>query len=120
MKAFLGYAGAALAVVLAVMLGAWLLAVPPARAAIMVSAAVALGLQLLAFGALVLVRGRGSLFTVGWAAGTMLRFMGLAAVAVWFSRRNAPGLEAALLSLVGVMFVLVILEAIFLRWEMRS
>ena len=86
----------------------------------MVSAVVAFMLQLAAFGLLVAVRGRGPLFTVGWAGGMMLRFMGLAAMALWLTRSGAPALEAALVSLVGVMFVLVLLEAIFLRWELRS
>jgi hypothetical protein len=116
----LAYAGVALAVVLAVVAGAQWFAEPPARGAIMLSAAVAFALQLLAFAVLVVVRGRGSLFTVGWAAGMALRFMGLAGMAFWVTRRDAPAAEAALVSLVGVMFVLVLLEAIFLRWEIRS
>jgi len=119
-KAFLWYAGVALAVVLLVVLGAQLLARPPVSGAIAFSAGLAYLLQLGAFGALLRFRGNANLFTAAWAGGMALRFMVLGAMAFWLSRSDAMPLEAALVSLVGVMFVLVLLEGLFLRWETRS
>jgi hypothetical protein len=119
-KSLAAYAGAALAVVAVVVAGAWALAAPPARSALWFAAGLAYVLQVGAFAGLVAVRDRGSLFTVAWAGGMMIRFVALAAVAFWLSRSEVLPLEPALLGLVGVMFVLVLLEAMFLRWEMRS
>jgi hypothetical protein len=120
LKAFLWYAAASLLVVLTVIAGAQALAQPPVSSAVAFAAAAAWVLQLLAFAGLVAARRQPSLFTAAWAGGMMLRFGVLGGVAFWLSRSEALPMEAALVGLVGVMFVLVLLEAIFLRWETRS
>lgn len=80
-----------------------------------VAAAVASGLQMLAFPLLALARGQANLFLAGWLGGMLLRFGALAAVAIWVTRRGTPPAAATLVSLVGFLFLLVLLEPLFLR-----
>lgn len=80
-----------------------------------VAAAVASGLQVLAFPLLALARGQANLFLAGWLGGMLLRFGTLAAVALWVTRRGTPPAAATLVSLVGFLFLLVLLEPLFLR-----
>lgn len=114
---------AATAIVLAGVLAAvGALALPAAEArGVRVAALVACGVQLAAFGLLVYVRARATLFLAGWVGGMLLRFVVLAAVAVWVTR-DGGGLPAAttLVSLVGLLFVLLLLEPVFLRRELAT
>jgi hypothetical protein len=80
-----------------------------------VAAAVALAVQVPAFGALVSARRRGRDFLVSWAAGMALRFAAIAGAAYWVTRRTSLDGAATLLSLVGFVFLLVLLEPAFLR-----
>jgi hypothetical protein len=119
-RAWSAYAAASLGVVALVVAGAWLLAVSPAREAVVLAALAAYVLQLAAFAGLLAGRRHADLFIAGWAGGMLLRFAALAAFAFVLSRTGALPLEPALLTLVGVMFVLVLLEAFFLRWNPRA
>lgn len=114
---------AATAVVLAVMLAAAAgLALPAAEArGVRVAALIACGVQLAAFGLLIYARARASLFLAGWVGGMLLRFVVLAAVALWVTQ-DGGGLPAAatLVSLVGLWFVLLLLEPAFLRRELSA
>ncbi len=83
--------------------------------AVWLGAALALLVQLAAFGALVALRDRGTLFLLGWLGGMLLRFGALGVVAVWLSRTDALPRAAALVSLVGFVFLLLLLEPVFLR-----
>jgi hypothetical protein len=83
--------------------------------AVWFAAGLAYALQLVAFGALVAVRGRNELFLIGWLAGLVLRFAALGVVAFWLSRTPVFPRAAALLSLVTFVFVLLLLEPLFLR-----
>ena len=87
--------------------------------AVWFSAAFAYGLQLIAFAGLVWVRDRTSLFLAGWLGGMALRFGALGGVAWWLSRSAAFPREAALLSLVAFVFLLLLMEPVFLRWDLR-
>lgn len=113
MRAWRTYAvwSAAVLLLLAVVVGLAL----PARATgwIWTSAAVAYGVQLAAFGALVAVRRRPERFVAGWVGGIALRIATVAALALWVVR--GPSAAAALLSLVGFLFVLMLMEPVFLR-----
>jgi hypothetical protein len=91
----------------------------PARTAVWFSAALAYGLQLLAFGGLLVVRDQAQRFLLGWLLGMALRFGALGGVAWWLSRSAALPREAALLSLAGFVFLLVLMEPFFLRWDKR-
>lgn len=95
--------------------GVSLLLSPASTGAVWMAAAVAWAVQLLAFAALVAARDRGTAFLVGWGAGMALRFAAVGAVAFWVLRGSAMPAAPALLSLVGFLFVLVVLEPLFLK-----
>jgi hypothetical protein len=88
--------------------------------AIWFSAALACALQLVAFAGLLWVRNQAQLFLAGWVIGMTLRFGALGGVAWWLSRSAALPRAAALLSLVGFVFLLLLLEPVFLRWDLRK
>lgn len=114
MRAWGAYALTALGVTApAAALTAWLVDAP--SEAVWVGAGVALLVQLAAFGALVALRDRGTLFLVGWLGGMLLRFGAVGVMAVWLSRTDALPQAAALVSLVGFVFLLLLLEPVFLR-----
>ena len=83
--------------------------------AVWLGAGVAFAVQLVAFAALVALRDRGTLFMVGWAGGMFLRFSAVGALAFWLSRTDAFPRAAALISLAGFVFMLLLLEPLFLR-----
>ncbi len=119
-KAWLAYAVTGLAVlVVAAGLGT-LLVSDEAVPALWFSAGIAYGLQLIAFAGLVMVRNRAQLFLAGWLTGMALRFGAVGGVAWWLSRSAVLPREAALVSLVAFVFLLLILEPIFLRWDLRK
>lgn len=88
---------------------------PSAVEAVWIGAGTALVVQLLAFAALVAFRDRGVLFLAGWLGGMLLRFGAVGVMAVWLHRTDALPRGAALMSLVGFVFVLLLLEPVFLR-----
>ena len=81
-------------------------------------AAVAYGLQLIAFALLLLLRDQQ--FMAGVVGGMLLRVAVLIVCAIWLGRTNALPRAATLLSLVGFMFVLVLLESVFVRFDRRT
>jgi hypothetical protein len=89
-------------------------------AALWLSAGLAVLVQLIAFAGLLAVREHGSLFLFGWAGGMVLRAVALFGLAFWVTRTRALPVETSLLSLVGFMFVLILLEAAFLRRGTRT
>lgn len=114
------YAAAALAVVLVGSgLAALLLDVDGARA-VWFAGGVAWFVQLAAFGGLLLVRERNELFLMGWLLGLALRFIAVGMVAFWLSRDPVLPLRPALLSLVAFVFVLLLLEPVFMRRGLQT
>lgn len=97
-----------------------LLVEPASVTAVWTGAAIALGVQLAAFAAMVALRDHASLFLVGWLAGMVLRFGAVGAMALWLSRTDALPQAAALVSLVGFVFLLLLLEPIFLRRKLTQ
>lgn len=87
--------------------------------AVWVGAGVAYGVQLIAFALLLWLRPQPQLFMIGWLGGMALRFMALAVVAFWVSRTDALPRATTLVSLVGFVFLLLLLEPLFLRWDLR-
>lgn len=82
--------------------------------AIRVSAAVAFGVQVLVFAAVVGLRG--AMSVVGaWGLGVLLRFVALAAYAVIAVKVMALPAAPALLSLVAFLFLTTLVEPILLR-----
>ncbi|HUG40029.1 MAG TPA: hypothetical protein VMM12_06080 [Longimicrobiales bacterium] len=115
MRAWMAYAATSATLVagLSVVVG---LAVGAERAGgVWVAGAVAMAVQLAAFGALVRSRRRGRDFLVSWASGMVLRFAVIAGLAFWVTRRTGLDPAVTLLSLVGFVFLLVVLEPAFLR-----
>jgi hypothetical protein len=90
-----------------------------ASSAILFAAAVAYVLQLVAFGALLALRNHATLFLAGWVGGMLLRVVGLIFAGLWLSRTPLPR-ATAMLSLVGFLFVLILLEPLFLPRETRT
>lgn len=120
MKAWLAYALAGGALVLVGALVATLVVSPGARGAVWFAAGVAWVLQLVAFAGLVAVRGRSEMFLVGWLGGLVMRFLAVGLVAFWLSRDPVFPLEPALLSLVAFVFLLLLLEPLFLRRGLQT
>jgi hypothetical protein len=119
-RAWLWYAGAGLVIVAGAAVGAAVVLAPESARAVQVAAGIAYVLQLAAFGALLAVREKDGLFLAGWLGGMVLRFGGLAAVAWWLTATTALPRAAALISLAGFLFVLLLLEPIFLRRGIRT
>jgi hypothetical protein len=113
-KSWLSYgaAGAALTVVAAGIAG--MLVGGDARA-VWIAAVIAYVLQLGAFGLMVWLQGQPQLFMIGWLAGMMVRFGAVGVCAFWLSRTAVLPLSTTLLSLVGFLFLLLLLEPLFLR-----
>jgi hypothetical protein len=87
--------------------------------AVWLSAGFAFALQTLAFTMLLLVRDRTELFMAGWLGGMVLRFAAVGGLAFYASRYTTLPLAALLLSLVAFVFLLLLLEPVFLRWDLR-
>jgi len=95
--------------------------VPPASGpAIWWAAGLALGIQILAFAALVLARRRGLALLAAWGGGTLFRFAAVLVVAVWAAKSGSLPPAPLLLGLTGFLFVLLMLEPIFLRVGIRG
>lgn len=115
MTAWIAYAATSVALVVGLSLVVGLLAGAERAVGAWVAAAVAILVQLPSFGALVASRRRGRDFLVSWASGMLLRFGVIAGVAFWVTRRTSLDPSVTLLSLVGFVFLLVMLEPAFLR-----
>ena len=92
---------------------------PAAQRAVWFAAGLACALQLVAFAGLLRVRDEAHQFLVAWVTGMALRFGAVGGVAWWLGRSAALPREAALLSLVGFAFLLLLMEPLFLRWDLR-
>ena len=113
MRAYLGYAlaGAGVVAVGAGLLG-WLLG-PVAARSIWWAAAVAYGVQLIAFGALLRYRKRSEAFLAVWGGGILARMLVVLLGAWWVMRSDVLEPAPALLGLAGFLFVLLLLEPVF-------
>jgi len=114
-RRWLSYAAAGLLLTLAAALVTAALVRDEGRAGVWFAAGLAYLLQLAAFGVLLAVRDDPQHFLVGWAGGILLRFGALGAVAFWLGRRPVLPRAETLLSLVGFMMLLLLLEPVFLN-----
>lgn len=119
-KAWLTYAAAGLILVALIAIVAASFQQGADRRAVFVGAAVAYVLQLIAFGLLLSVRDKQPLFLAGWLGGMVLRFGALGICLFWASRSEALPRTPLAISLVGFVFVLLMLEPVFLRWDLRG
>lgn len=114
MRTWLLYAGAALVVAVAGgAVGAAL--VGEASSGVWLAAALAYTVQLAAFGLLLWARSDSRLFLVGWLGGMLVRMGVVAAVAIWVTRTRAYAPAPTLVSLVMFVFVMLLLEPVFLN-----
>ncbi|HSJ26056.1 MAG TPA: hypothetical protein VK929_15365 [Longimicrobiales bacterium] len=105
------------------MAGVWIgqvVAGPEAAGAVRFAGILAFLVQLAGFAVLVLVRARSELFLLGWGAGLMFRLATVVLVALWLSRDPVYPIRPALLSLVLFLFVLLLLEPLFLRRGLQT
>ena len=117
--AWTGYALAALIVTIVLAGSASWLAGSDNVRAVWFAAALAYGLQLAAFALLLALRAQPQLFMAGWLGGMVLRFGVLGVCAYWLGRTAVLPRGTTLISFVGFVFVLLLLEPVFLRWDLR-
>lgn len=115
MRRWLSYAAVGLGLTLLAALVATALVAGGSERAVWLAAALAYGLQLVAFGMLLAVRDRPQLFLAAWAGGILLRFGAVGVVAFWLARRPVLPPAELLLSLVVFMMLLLLLEPVFLH-----
>ena len=88
---------------------------PEAHRVILVSAALAIGVQLVAFATALLLRQRNLM--LGWGLGSVLRLVVLVLFALVVARLWRASLAPALLSFVAFLFVTTVVEPIFLKYR---
>jgi len=119
-KSWLAYAVSGLLATTLIALLAQLVAPAAEPAAIWLAAGIAYLVQLAAFGVLLAVRGQGQLFMLAWLGGMVVRFGVLGVGAFLLSRSDALPRGVTLVSYVGFVFLLLLLEPLFLRWDLRG
>jgi len=113
MRGFALYAAATLIAI--ALLGAigWGFVAPAARAVLLASAALAMAVQLIAYG--IARRFLRRNIMVGWGLGSLLRLVVLVTYAVMVARVWQAPLAPALLSFVAFVFVTTVFEPVFLK-----
>ncbi|CAN5725167.1 hypothetical protein BH23GEM11_BH23GEM11_18440 [soil metagenome] len=115
MKAWTRYLGMAAGVTVVALLMALVLLEGSARLGLLWAAGVALVVQLGAFAFLVRFRARPHGFLAVWLGGSLVRLLGLGAMAVAVVRRDDLDPLWSLLGLAGLFFILHLLEPVALR-----
>lgn len=115
MRVWLAYATAALAVAVAGGFLGVLFAAGPVARGVWVAAGLAWVVQLIAFGMLLRAQSSGREFMLGWLGGMVLRMVVVAGVAIWVTRTGALPPRPTLVSLVVLVFVMLLLEPLFLK-----
>ncbi len=117
MKASLRYAATG-ALTLALAIAAlWYFLDPAGRRGVVMAAAIALPVQIAAFGLMVRYRRRFGRFLAVWAGGTLVRMAIVVVVAVLVARARTEGTVPTLFALAGFFFVLLLLEPLYFRLE---
>jgi hypothetical protein len=115
MRPMLAYAGVSLAVVIGGGAVLGLVLGGESAPAVWWSAAVAYAIQLGAFALLLAGRRRKGMFLVGMVGGMGSRLVAVIVAGVWVTRTEAYPAAALLVSLVGFLFLLLLLEPVFIR-----
>lgn len=92
---------------------AWSFLGPASRQAMLVSAALAVAVQMVSF--TVAWRFRARRLLLGWGVGSVLRLVALVGYAVAVAQTRPAALATSLVSFVGFLFVMTVVEPIFLR-----
>jgi hypothetical protein len=113
-KRWLIYAGIALLLVLVTVGVGWPFTGPDGRRGLLFAGGVALLLQWAAFGVLVVQKTGSPWFLGAWVGSTLLRAAGVVVSALWVASTDRIDTLVALLTLVGLLFVLLLLEPVAL------
>lgn len=113
---WLRYAGMATGITALVVGVGWPLLGDEGRRGLLVAGGIALPLQLAAFGVFVRQAAGSPGFLATWIGGTLLRFAVVGGAAFWIAGLEGVNLVVALLTLVGLLFVLLLLEP----WALRE
>jgi hypothetical protein len=97
-----------------------LLLTPAAARALWLAGALAYGVQIVAFGALVLLRELRQGFLLAWVGGVLLRFGVVLGGGFWLVQSAGQPPLPLLLGLAGFVFALLLLEPVFFRWAPES
>ncbi len=114
------YALASAVAVALVCAGLALVLGPEALVAVAWMGALAWAVQVALFAPVLAARHRRNAFLAAWGGGTLARFAVLGAAAWWLWWSRALPLAPSLLSLVGFLFLLLLLEPVFFRMGLRS
>lgn len=115
MRLWARYALLATAVTGVLLAPVWLFSGDEAKRGLLVAGAIALPLQLAVFAGLLTQESGTPGFLAAWGASTLLRFAVVGAAAFWIAGMEGVDLVVALLALVGLFFVLLMLEPWVLR-----
>lgn len=113
MRPFASYLATAIAGIALVGYAVWIFTEPTVRSSILVSAGLALAIQMAAFAIARSLRHRHVL--LGWGLGSVLRLIALVLYAVFIARLWRPSLSPALLSFAAFLFVSMLVEPVFLK-----
>ena len=113
MKAGVLYAASCIVAMALIAAIAWSFLDGASRHAMLVSAGIAVGVQVLAFTVARLLLRKNVM--LGWGLGSVLRLVVLVVFAVILARTARDTMTPALLSFVGFLFVTTVIEPIFLR-----
>jgi len=91
---------------------------PAVPGAVVIAAGVAYIVQVIAF--VILSKSQEGRVLAAWASGTLLRFIAVLVTAFWVARSGLFPTAPVLLSLVGFLFLLSLLEPVFIRLGVRS
>ncbi|MDX1566443.1 MAG: hypothetical protein R3223_01500 [Longimicrobiales bacterium] len=114
MKEWARYGLASLLILAIVSAGLWPFLDERSRSGLTLAAATAFSTQLVAFGLLRWARRHSERFLMAWAAGILARFGVLGVTALVASRFSGIGTPALVLGLAGFLFVLALMEPLFL------
>lgn len=117
MKAWLIYAGFTLLLSLLVIGIGWPFADGAGRNGLVFAGGLAVLLQCLAFAALLSQETGTPGFLAAWVASSLVRVGVVVGAALWVASTDAIDTLIALLTLVGLLFVLLLLEPVALRWR---
>lgn len=115
MKEMVAYAGVALVVVIAGGVLGGLILDEASSPAVWWSGVVAYGVQVAAFAMLLAVRARRGMFLIGMLGGMGLRLVAVIVAGLWVTRTGAYPASVLLVSLVAFLFLLLLLEPVFMR-----
>lgn len=94
----------------------WLALDPPGRNGVLWAAALALGLQGFVFAVLVVQKVGTPAFMAAWGLSTLARGGVVLGFAFWVASHDGVDTLVGLLTLVALLFVLLLLEPVALRW----